>query len=54
MADVLTIGDLARRTGTAPSALRYYEELGLLHPATRVSGQRRYPPAAAQRARSVA
>lgn len=47
MADeMLTIGELARQTGTAPSALRYYEELGLLHPAARVSGQRRYPTAA--------
>jgi DNA-binding transcriptional MerR regulator len=41
---LLTIGELARQTGLAPSALRYYEELGLLAPARRVSGQRRYPP----------
>jgi MerR family copper efflux transcriptional regulator len=41
---LLTIGELARRTRLAPSALRYYEELGLLAPARRVSGQRRYPP----------
>jgi DNA-binding transcriptional MerR regulator len=47
MADqMLTIGELARQTGTAPSALRYYEERGLLHPAPRVSGQRRYPTGA--------
>ncbi len=45
MADeTLTIGELARRTGVAPSALRYYEEIGLLPPAARVSGQRRYGP----------
>ena len=45
MADeTLTIGELARRTGTAPSALRYYEEIGLLSPPARVSGQRRYAP----------
>ena len=44
--DLLTIGDLARRTGVAPSALRYYEELGLVEPATRRSGQRRYTEAA--------
>jgi DNA-binding transcriptional MerR regulator len=45
MADeTLTIGELARRTGVAPSALRYYEEIGLLSPAARVSGQRRYGP----------
>jgi DNA-binding transcriptional MerR regulator len=43
MADeTLAIGELARRTGVAPSALRYYEEIGLLSPAARVSGQRRY------------
>jgi DNA-binding transcriptional MerR regulator len=45
MADeTLTIGELARRTGAAPSALRYYEEIGLLAPPARVSGQRRYGP----------
>lgn len=44
--DSLTIGELARRTQVAPSALRYYEELGLLRPGGRVSGRRRYPPAA--------
>ena len=38
----LTIGEVAERTGLATSALRYYEELGLIAPATRVSGQRRY------------
>ena len=43
MADeTLTIGELGRRTGVAPSALRYYEEIGLLAPAARVSGRRRY------------
>jgi MerR family redox-sensitive transcriptional activator SoxR len=46
--ELLTIGELARRTGLAPSALRYYEELGLLAPPRRVSGQRRYPPAAVE------
>src|SRR2546422_2750839 len=43
---MLTIGELAQRRGVAPSALRYYEELGLLAPAARVSGQRRHPPEA--------
>jgi MerR family transcriptional regulator, redox-sensitive transcriptional activator SoxR len=42
MADTLTIGELAARSGVAPSALRYYEKLGLIH-ATRTTGnQRRY------------
>jgi MerR family redox-sensitive transcriptional activator SoxR len=44
--ELLTIGELARRTDVATSALRYYDELGLLRPATRVSGRRRYPPEA--------
>lgn len=40
----MTIGELARRTGVATSALRYWEALGLLPTPARVSGQRRYPP----------
>jgi MerR family redox-sensitive transcriptional activator SoxR len=43
-----TIGELARRTGVAASALRYYEELGLLPPVRRVSGQRRYDGSAVE------
>lgn len=46
--DLLTIGELARRAGVNASALRYYEELGLLPPPARVSGQRRYPDSAAR------
>ena len=46
---LLTIGELARRTGIAPSALRYYEELGLLPTPARISGQRRYPESAVER-----
>ena len=38
----LTIGELAHRAGLATSAIRYYERVGLLPPAARVSGQRRY------------
>jgi len=38
----LTIGEVANRTGIRPSALRYYEEVGVLPPAIRVAGQRRY------------
>ncbi len=45
---VLTIGELARRAGVAPSALRYYEELGLLPRPARISGQRRYPESAVE------
>jgi DNA-binding transcriptional MerR regulator len=42
----LTIGELARRTGVAASALRYWESVGLLPAPIRISGQRRYPPSA--------
>ena len=38
----LTIGDVAGRTGLADSAIRYYEEMGLVHPWRNASGQRRY------------
>lgn len=40
--DLLTVGEIARRSGFAESAVRYYEGLGLLA-ATRTSGgQRRF------------
>jgi MerR family redox-sensitive transcriptional activator SoxR len=44
---LLTIGELGRRAGVTTSALRYYEELGLLPAPARISGQRRYPESAA-------
>ncbi|HEY8059167.1 MAG TPA: MerR family transcriptional regulator [Acidimicrobiales bacterium] len=49
MHELLTIGEVAEQAGVATSALRYYDELGLLPPATRVSGQRRYRPEAVAR-----
>jgi MerR family transcriptional regulator, redox-sensitive transcriptional activator SoxR len=40
--DLLTVGEIARRSGFAESAVRYYEKVGLLE-ATRTSGgQRRF------------
>ena len=49
MADDLTIGELSARSGVAPSALRFYEEQGLIR-ADRTSGnQRRYPRATLRR-----
>jgi len=40
--DLLTVSEVSRRSGFAPSALRFYEDQGLVH-ATRTSGnQRRY------------
>ena len=42
--ELLTIGALAKRVGIAVSALRYYEEVGLIPPAMRRdSGHRVYP-----------
>ena len=38
----LTIGEVARRAETATSAIRYYEEYGLLPLPERVRGRRRY------------
>jgi MerR family transcriptional regulator, redox-sensitive transcriptional activator SoxR len=38
----LTISKVARQVGLQPSAIRYYERIGILLPAPRVSGQRRY------------
>ncbi len=38
----LTIGQIADRTGLAPSAIRYYEEEGIVHPHRTDTGQRRY------------
>jgi DNA-binding transcriptional MerR regulator len=42
----MTIGELAKRAGVATSALRYWEELGLISAPVRISGQRRYPESA--------
>jgi len=38
----LTIGDLARRTGLAVSAIRFYETHGILAPLRNAGGHRRY------------
>ena len=41
--DLLPIGEVARRAGIAASALRYYEEAGLIAAVRPEGGQRRYP-----------
>lgn len=43
MADLLTIGEVARRSGVAASALRFYEARGLITSERAGSGHRRYP-----------
>jgi MerR family redox-sensitive transcriptional activator SoxR len=45
----LTIGELAARSGVAPSALRFYEGKHLIYAARTAGGQRRYPRATLRR-----
>lgn len=45
----LDIAEVAERTGLAPSALRYYERLGLLEPTGRNGLRRTYAPEAIDR-----
>ncbi|HEX6343796.1 MerR family transcriptional regulator [Umezawaea sp.] len=42
----LSIGELSERTGVPTSALRYYDELGLVRPVARAAGRRRYAASA--------
>jgi MerR family redox-sensitive transcriptional activator SoxR len=42
MAELLTIGEVARRSGVASSALRFYEERGLISSERAGAGHRRY------------
>jgi len=46
---LIPIGQLARRSGLAGSALRYYERVGLLSPAARAAGRRHYGASSAER-----
>jgi len=41
--DLLTIGEVAARSGLAPSAIRFYEDQGLIHAARTPGGQRVFP-----------
>jgi MerR family redox-sensitive transcriptional activator SoxR len=43
MAELLTITEVSRRSGVAASALRFYEERGLIRSERAGSGHRRYP-----------
>ena len=45
----LTISEVARQVGLQPSAIRYYEQIGILLPAQRIGGQRRYDTTVLQR-----
>lgn len=48
-----TIGELARQTGVAVSAIRYYESVGLLPPAPRIGSWRMYERGAVDRLRMI-
>ena len=41
--DLLTISEVSRRSGVASSALRFYEDKGLIHSQRAGSGHRRFP-----------
>nr|WP_062341688.1 MerR family transcriptional regulator [Herbidospora sakaeratensis] len=45
----MKIGDLAAKTGVAPRLLRYYEEVGILHPYRSGNGYRAYGEPAVER-----
>jgi MerR family redox-sensitive transcriptional activator SoxR len=45
----MSISEVARQVGIRASAIRYYEQIGILQPAQRVSGQRRYDRSALYR-----
>ena len=47
--DSLTIAEIARRSGVAASALRFYEQRGLIASARTGAGHRRYPRAVLRR-----
>jgi len=49
MNEAMTIGEVAKRSGVATSALRYYEDQGLIHSERTDSGHRRYPRAVIRR-----
>ena len=49
MAELLTIGEVARRSGVAASALRYYEDRGLITSERTGAAHRRYPRAVIRR-----
>ncbi len=49
MAGTITISEVARRSGVAASALRYYEERGLIASERHGAGHRRFPRAVLRR-----
>jgi MerR family redox-sensitive transcriptional activator SoxR len=50
----MLIGEVARRARVRPSAIRYYESIGLLPEPQRIAGRRRYPADALRRLSVIA
>lgn len=50
---MLLIGEVAERAGIATSAIRYYEEIGLVRPLRRESGRRLFGNQAPNRLRAI-
>lgn len=50
---MLLIGEIAQRAGLATSAVRYYEQLGLVHPVGRAAGRRLFDASTANRLRAI-
>jgi MerR family transcriptional regulator, redox-sensitive transcriptional activator SoxR len=50
----MLIGQVARRARVRPSAIRYYESIGLLPEPQRIAGRRRYPADALRRLSVIA
>lgn len=50
----MDIGEVSRSTGLPPSALRYYEQRGLIEPTGRHGLRRQYDPSVLQRLRLIA
>ena len=53
LANLLDIGEVSRRTGLAPSALRYYEAEGLIRSRTRAGLRRQYDAAILERLAAI-
>ena len=51
--ELLRIGEVAGVTGMSVSAVRYYEEIGVISAATRVGGKRRFDPETIGRVRFI-
>ena len=49
----MKIGELADQLGVASSAIRYYEQVGLIKPPLRISGQRSFPESALKTIRFI-